>query len=482
MKNIVCVFDDSISPSEEIQTVIGEKSFGSVILRRKTLFERFFDLAYKNSDIFEALILCISNRTEIPLELSKHQDLSFDCRVIHYFSKFMPMNEKSFLCLQKVSYVNELIVVRDELSKDPIAIFFPSIEEYLKALDNLDSILKGDMQTIVTDSFGNLGMYDNFMKYISGGFDARYFNSIASNDIVVTKSSSNKKKLKAEYNFYYLLPETQRQWFVAPFNFYEDEDTASYSMERLHFTDVAIRYVHNAISLEEYEALLRRIFLFITQRDRIHVDSDRVSEIHHSLYLTKVSTRIQELQASPKWDSMGYLLKNNYGSDPMKFLFDKYKVLLEKIESRSVDSPYLYAGHGDLCFSNIMYHHEAKLLKFIDPRGAVTKDELWMDEYYDLCKLSHSACGGYDFFNCGLFTVFVNKDLKLNLAIDFDYSEYQKIFKQLCQEFGYNYLKIRIYEASLFLSMLPLHLDYPQKVLGFILNADRIMEEVKGEM
>ena len=41
-------------------------------------------------------------------------------------------------------------------------------------------------------------------------------------------------------------------------------------------------------------------------------------------------------------------------------------------------------------------------------------------------------------------------------------------------------LSVRIYEASLFLSMLPLHMDNPHKVFAFILNAKNILEEIEG--
>ena len=43
-------------------------------------------------------------------------------------------------------------------------------------------------------------------------------------------------------------------------------------------------------------------------------------------------------------------------------------------------------------------------------------------------------------------------------------------------------LTVRIYEVSLFLSMLPLHMDNPYKVLGFILNARKIMEEISKDV
>ncbi len=55
----------------------------------------------------------------------------------------------------------------------------------------------------------------------------------------------------------------------------------------------------------------------------------------------------------------------------------------------------------------------------------------------------------------------------------------KKIFKQFVEENGFDYNLVRIYEASLFLSMLPLHIDYPQKVFGFLLNAINILKEIE---
>ena len=50
------------------------------------------------------------------------------------------------------------------------------------------------------------------------------------------------------------------------------------------------------------------------------------------------------------------------------------------------------------------------------------------------------------------------------------------------EENGFDYQTVRLYEASLFLSMLPLHIDYPLKVFGFILNAINILEEIEDEL
>ena len=128
----------------------------------------------------------------------------------------------------------------------------------------------------------------------------------------------------------------------------------------------------------------------------------------------------------------------------------------------------------------MLYNKSTQILKFIDPKGALTEDELWTDPYYDIAKLSHSICGNYDFFNNALFEISINEDFKTELKIDFDNSAYKQIFREKLEENGFDYFTVRIYEASLFISMLPLHIDYPHKVFGFILNAIHILEEIEN--
>ena len=60
-----------------------------------------------------------------------------------------------------------------------------------------------------------------------------------------------------------------------------------------------------------------------------------------------------------------------------------------------------------------------------------------------------------------------------------DFWRVGKGYARKLEENGFDYLTVRIYEASLFLSMLPLHIDNPHKVFGFILNVKNILEEIK---
>ena len=132
-----------------------------------------------------------------------------------------------------------------------------------------------------------------------------------------------------------------------------------------------------------------------------------------------------------------------------------------------------------MCFSNILYNEETDNAKFIDPKGALEEKDLWTNPYYDIAKLSHSVCGLYDFLNCGLYEIELDEELKFMLDIKFENEQYKNLFREYIEKYGYDYRKTRLYETSLFLSMLPLHMDYPKKVFGFLLNGISIMNNIK---
>ena len=107
---------------------------------------------------------------------------------------------------------------------------------------------------------------------------------------------------------------------------------------------------------------------------------------------------------------------------------------------------------------------------------------MWTHPFYDLCKISHSVLGNYDFINNDLFQV--SFDDKNRLRLDLKCPDNQKLKNIFIEEIKKQKLDIkliRLCEASLFLSMLPLHLDHPNKVMAFILTAKKILDEVQGE-
>lgn len=481
MNKVLCVYDDSLEPGQAIKNIVGNKTFGRVILKRQRLHDICLKRVLSHEFIFK--ILEIFNWDDKNQVLDKIRSLPPDMPIVHIFSNYAINDYQQFdIILQKSQFIHDNIVI---MSPTPAVLMFRNSDEYAKYLQ-LDNNLQDNnifdhllFEKIDSNVFTDVSIRKNFLQYISSGFDARFFNSLQGNEYIVTKSSNKKEKIKSEYTYYHLLPEEMKMWFVRPFHYVESEKYSSYSMERYNITDLAVRWVHGAITIEEFNDLLEKTFYFIKSRSVKQESRDNYEQLANRLYIKKIDERIEELKKHDAYDMFDNYIHNGTVYNNIDDVIKVYKNLYLEVTANNNIEYKSVIGHGDLCFSNMLYNRETSILRLIDPKGAIIESDLWTNPYYDIAKLSHSICGKYDFFNNGLYDVILQHNLKFELTIDFDNTEYIKMFRMFVEKNGFNYKLVRLYEASLFLSMLPLHMDNPHKVFGLLLNAIGILEEVK---
>ena len=158
--------------------------------------------------------------------------------------------------------------------------------------------------------------------------------------------------------------------------------------------------------------------------------------------------------------------------------FDEIIEQLYKTVNKQKSKLYKYKkifSHGDLCLSNILYDKNSQLVKLVDPKGG---DYAFLPSIYDFAKLSHSIIGGYDHIinkrSAIDFTssMVAKSDIKISL-------ENVKLFKKFLKNLNVDYEDVRLVEASLFLSMLPLHTDDKRKVILLAIRGMEILNEVK---
>lgn len=481
MNRVICVYDNTIKPNLFIQSVIGEKTFGEVTLKRRSVKEKFQEIIQANTFIEE--VIEFDHIWNLESVLQRLQSIKGDFKIVHFFSCFVVTDvEQAYLTFEKAKFVRKNMVVLQ--NESPVLFMMPNSAEYVRFIqDNYPELgtLKSYCRFDVMESiaFCNISIHANFLQYIAGGFDARFFNSVQGDEFTVTKSSKDIKKIKAEFTFYQLIPEDMKTWFVMPYHYQEFEDHACYTMERYNMTDLAIRWVHGAIDTQECANLLHKVFHFINIRKKRTVNAPDGKKIADALYLEKLDMRVQNLKIHPGYPKIAALLESGTSYASIDLLVSRYKNLYQKLSPLRGPIAFSVIGHGDLCFSNMLFNKETALIKLIDPKGALEDAQLWTDSYYDVAKLSHSICGRYDFFNNALHRISIDADLQFCLEIDFNNNTFIEIFKDFCKNNGFEYQLVRLYEASLFLSMLPLHMDNPQKVFGFILNAINILDEVE---
>ncbi len=483
---ITLVYDDTVGVPPDITTLTGLDHFGPLFYRKKTLASHVFATAETVVDEIVHLrgpgdLAALKTRLAFPPP---------DSRYIYFPANIAPGQSFDLVSIffQKIALSSRDLALTVGTAPRWTGIFLVGADR-MREIANRDSTrIIGD---VASHNFANvaavenrglfvdLADYTNFLEFITSHFQVRHFNDIGYDRFTVRKSSRDKEKIRREYSFYKCLPESMQVFFVQAFDFAEAGISASYKMERLNVPDVAMQWVHDAFSKDEFDRLLERLFNFLGSRVRKTVLREIAEEEHRRLYLYKVEERVQALKALPLFTRLDGLLAGATPFGGIDRLFERYASLLARL-ARGGRTAELSVSHGDLCFSNILYDKRTQLLKLIDPRGAASVDELFMDPYYDLAKLSHSILGGYDFINNGHFTAEIDNDLRLKLSLaGSDRGDKQAAFRAAVAAAGFRIDLVRLYEASLFISMLPLHADDPGKLVAFALTASAILEDLE---
>lgn len=320
-----------------------------------------------------------------------------------------------------------------------------------------------------------------FLDFIAGATSPREFNEINVSKLTYRKKSKDKQKLRAEHDFYQLIPASMKHWMVGAFNYSEIGDIAQYDMPRRFYADASLQWIHGAWDMAAYNNFLDRIFAFLDSRPTKSVPVKTVELFARTVFIDKVQDRRRALDESERGRRVLSLVAASNGGEKLLGVYDRYFARLDKDWSRFVSNKNLVIGHGDPCLSNILYDDNSLSLQLIDPKGAVDEAGLWAHELYDYCKLSHSILGDYDFINNRLFDLKIDQDGRLRVDTNKALRQsFQSVFKERYKTRG-DMRALRLAEVSLFLSMLPLHLDHIDKAIAFLVRADEILSAIEGE-
>uniref|UniRef100_C6E5V7 Phosphotransferase n=1 Tax=Geobacter sp. (strain M21) TaxID=443144 RepID=C6E5V7_GEOSM len=470
--SILLVFDDRRGVEVELTALIGTARFGDIVFRRQTLYDRMCSLVHK---LGWQIIRVDSADTSDGFDQKMAEGHS---RVVHVASWLVPTVETIALDrLERVGIVSDSCLAT--LNGMPMPLIATSAESYAESLSSfaMPDAQNAMVQVSFDSAFVDISNLSGMVDFLSGAFGSRHFNNVTRTRQQVVKFSADIGKIKAEHDYYHLLPESMRRWFVMPYDLKKDEDGASYTMERLLVLDMGQQWINGGLSVNDFQRFLEDVVRFLDERPKRSCSRDKALANFDQLYVNKVKNRLKEFESHPLCSYLDDMLRNGTEVKSLCELFDRYFDLLSPYRQRVPHFETI--GHGDPCFSNILYDKRIRLLKLIDPKGATARDELYTDPFYDYAKLSHSVLGGYDFITNGLCSVFIDKDLRLRLQTpEPDFDAYASRFISCLESADIEMRQVRLYEASLFLSMLPLHRDNPQSVLAFALVAAHIIKEV----
>ncbi|OMQ37095.1 hypothetical protein [Pseudomonas putida] len=311
----------------------------------------------------------------------------------------------------------------------------------------------------------------------------RVFNSLRIENGTVRKSGTPHMKILAETEWFKRLPSALIHYTPQLIDSGIDIESGTpfYVLEYLHLPPLNEILVHGRNPNSFWKEIFNLISIFFrdtrnsfaslnknNQTETIQIDA-------RNLYEDKTFSRLEEFAKSSGID-----LNAPTAYDRRK-LHSLHQIAKDCI-SRTLELPLIPTVlHGDFCFSNILYDSQRRSIKVIDPRGLNQKQELTIlgDQKYDLAKVCHSVIGLYDFIFAGRYQI-ENKESeaqKIVFRVDERLLRIQEAFTKSNLLPGITTKEILPLTVLLFLSMLPLHADRPDRQQAMLINALRLYTE-----
>lgn len=314
--------------------------------------------------------------------------------------------------------------------------------------------------------FGHMNTYHRSKSTVT---TQRAFNEMKISPRVVSKSSANKFKMSSESYWFENIPPELKIYTPHYLSRTSEKECSGYDIEYLYLPVLNELFVFGDLPLRTWKTILKACeeFMLIAAKHK----PQKAPNIE-SLYDEKLWQRLslycenQQLNIDQPWKYNGLHVSS------LRDISADCLSIIKQVK------PQVSVVHGDFCFSNILYDFRLQAVRCIDPRGHIEGEITeYGDARYDLAKLCHSIIGGYDHIIAGNFTLKNESKYDINFELYTD-AVAEKIEKYLLDKgfAGFDLIKDGIYAImiTLFLSMLPLHNDKPQRQKAFLANALRL--------
>ena len=311
---------------------------------------------------------------------------------------------------------------------------------------------------------------------------ARAFNRIEidKNRGILKKTSSDVEKFIGEIKWYLKLPLELE--YVRPriFNYSLHYSQPYVCMEYYSYRTLHELFVYGDLSGEQWKQIFGKIKFVLDDFSRYNVTDANFIDALSDMYLEKTLRRLEKLRTQAEFKN---LFEFPICIDGVKYpSLEKIMTLLKNIVPRLLYNVNTFSIiHGDFCFPNVMIDDNFNFIKLIDPRGKFGKYDIYGDSRYEIAKLLHSIEGKYDFIIKDLFELETDgaNNFKLNILEfkrNFDLAEiFYSVFKN---ELAGNLKEIRLIEALLFFSMIPLHKENLNRQYAMLCTGIKIFNDI----
>lgn len=311
----------------------------------------------------------------------------------------------------------------------------------------------------------DVGHSENYLKAVTG-VAARNFNQIELDEErgILLKKSTAVDKFTGEIKWYIRMPEKLQYMLPRVYDYSLDEQNPYIRMEYYGYHTLHELLVYGDIPLLKWQSVFRRIHRAVSDMRCYTVnDQEAMHQSLQEMYIDKTMNRINRLkedaQFSLFFDQEISVNGVRYGS--LHTLMQDIPVRVKKELIDPYQQPFTII-HGDLCFANILVEDGYQFIRIIDPRGKFGKYDIYGDPRYEIAKILHSLEGKYDYIIEDLFELEYHAT-SIQYRIRENTEAIERIFLEEFKDMEIVMREVRLIESLLFLSMIPLHSDYPKR-------------------
>lgn len=335
----------------------------------------------------------------------------------------------------------------------------------------LQRYAKQGLQAVACGEWYDCGSPDNLMQSRKRLLPAREFNRIYVDELMgtVTKRSDMSEKFADEISYYQLLPRDLQVLFPRILDSDAHGAEPFVTMEYYGYPTLSELFVFENLDHRVWRGVFEHLLAVVQRCTSYSKPADRASFDY--MYRLRVDDRVARLRRSgPELAALveGYpeLIVNGQRVRNFSEIWPAVATLMDRL----ILAEKAHIVHGDLCFSNILYDINSRLVKLIDPRGSFGAKGVYGDSRYDIAKLYHSVHGLYDFLINDLFH-FQREGREIEFRV-FVPDEVQRIRKAFDEVFfgEFDRQEILLIEGLLFVTMGALHYDHPRRQMAMYIT------------
>lgn len=344
--------------------------------------------------------------------------------------------------------------------------FIKGIEDYAKTKT---------LTHVEMPNWMDFSLVNSYYRSISRLTTQRVFNSMTVSRYSVKKSSLDTRKMEAEANWLESLPKSMKHYAPEVWDKGFINGRAFYEIEYYFLSSLANLYVFGCNKEYVWQEIIDACASYLDDEIQFRPkEPEVIAALNDKLYIEKTRERLREYVAQTGISLDTRWTINGFSVPSLNEIVEETGLMIPQHEPR-----FATLMHGDPCFSNILYDFKSKSVKLIDPRGIDNEGNIniYGDIRYDVAKLAHSVLGMYDFIICGMYEYcsVTPYDVELRFEENEVLSKVQNYFQTKLFG-GYTLHDLNTYPilVHLFLSMLPLHSDRPERQKVMLANALRI--------